>query len=62
MTLSEFLRIVAADPILVDDFRADPDAVLERSGVDRTLWPLLKGRDDVALLLEVRKEQKGRGT
>lgn len=61
MTLSEFLRIVAADPILVDDFRADPDAVLERSGVDRALWPLLKGRDDVALLLEVRKEQKGRG-
>lgn len=52
-TLVDFLEAVAADPILVDDFLADPDRVLDQHGIAESLRPLLKSRDDVALLTAV---------
>jgi hypothetical protein len=52
-TLVEFLEAVALDPILVDDFLTDPDRVLDQHGIAKSLRPLLKSRDDVALLTAV---------
>ena len=52
-TLVEFLEVVAVDPILVDDFVSDPDRVLDRYGIPSSLRPLLKSRDDVAILTAV---------
>jgi hypothetical protein len=52
-TLVEFLEVVAVDPILVDDFVTDPDGVLDRYGIASSLRPLLKSRDDVAILTAV---------
>ena len=52
-SLVEFLEAVAVDPILVDDFLADPDRVLDQHGIPDSLRPLLKSGDDVALLTAV---------
>jgi hypothetical protein len=52
-TLVEFLEAVAVDPILVDDFATDPDRVLDRYRIASSLRPLLKSRDDVAILTAV---------
>lgn len=52
-TLVEFLEAVAVDPILVDDFLSDPDRVLDQHGIAEDLRPLLKSRDDVAILTAV---------
>jgi hypothetical protein len=50
MTLWGFLRLVAQDPILADDFLADPEAVLERLAIARDVWTVLKSGDDVAMI------------
>jgi hypothetical protein len=53
VSLVEFLEAVAVDPILVDDFITDPERVLDRYSIADSLRPLLKSRDDVAILTVV---------
>jgi hypothetical protein len=56
-TLTAFLDAVAQDPILVDDFVADPDRVMDQYGIPESLRTLLKSRDDVAILSSVLRER-----
>jgi hypothetical protein len=59
-TFTAFLNVVAQDPILVDDFAADPDRVIEDYGIPAPMREVLKSRDDVAILSTLLRERGAR--
>ena len=55
--LTTFVRAIALDPLLVDDFIADPERLLDRYGISEPHRSLLESKNDVAILLAVLKER-----